>query len=133
MVKEIIDIGLINEFLNIYNNTKVNDIRNPFLKYDFLYIDDIPVGFISYSLLYDRIELEHIFILEDKRRRGYASKLLDYLIKLAKRKNLINITLEVNVNNQSAINLYKKHAFEVVAIREKYYGNNDGYLMIRMM
>ena len=133
MIKEIVDIGLINQFLTIYNNTTIEIINSPFLKYDFLYINDIPVGFMSYSLLYDRIELEHIFILEEKRRNGYASLLIDHLILLASKKNLINITLEVNVNNTDAINLYKKYAFKVCAIREKYYGSSDGYLMIRMM
>ena len=45
----------------------------------------------------------------------------------------INITLEVDESNEAAINLYKKYGFTIAAIRKKYYGKNDGYLMIREM
>lgn len=53
------------------------------------------------------------------------------LFIIAKNKNCINITLEVAVNNKSALNLYKKLGFKIVTIRKNYYENSDGYLMIK--
>ena len=43
----------------------------------------------------------------------------------------INITLEVKESNIEAIKFYEKCGFEKVTIREKYYGIENGILMIR--
>ena len=44
-----------------------------------------------------------------------------------------NITLEVNINNISAIKLYEKNGFKVVSKRENYYNGVDGYLMLKVV
>ena len=41
------------------------------------------------------------------------------------------ITLEVNINNTIALNLYKKFNFKEVAIRKGYYNGIDAILMER--
>lgn len=86
--------------------------------------EGIIVGYLYYSLIYDRIEINQIEVLEEERRKGIASKLMEYLIK-----NNLSITLEVKKTNISAINLYKKYGFNEVAIREGYYNGVDGILM----
>ena len=55
---------------------------------------------------------------EEERRKGIASKLMEYLIK-----NNLSITLEVKKTNISAINLYKKYGFYEVGNRKDYYKN----------
>lgn len=87
------------------------------------------LGFISYSIIYDRCELNYIAVLEEYRQNKIASKLMDYMVNDA--KELDNISLEVNVNNVKAINLYKKYSFKIEAIRKNYYHNADAYLMVR--
>lgn len=120
------NLDQINYFLNLMGQPQISlDSFSPFIHY--VLIKNI--AFISFSIYYDRAEINYLYVIDNFRRNGYASKLLEYVIK--KTKNLTNITLEVNVNNLSAINLYKKFDFEIVAIREKYYGNDDAYLMIR--
>ena len=120
------------EYLN--NNIKEFNIEylkreNPFLK-NYIFLDNNePVGLISYSLIYDRIELEYIWVHIEHRKKGIASKLMDMMINIEAK----NITLEVNVKNIDAIKLYEKYGFKVVSIRKKYYGNDDAYLMIREM
>ena len=114
----------INEFSVDY---LLND--NPFLKNYVYLIDNNPVGLISYSLIYDRIELEYIWVCPSFRCKGIASKLMDRMLS----EDVLNITLEVRSSNSSAINLYKKYGFNVASIREKYYGSEDAYLMIREM
>ena len=103
--------------------------ENPFLKNYVYLVNDNPVGLISYSLIYDRIELEYIWVSPDFRCRGIASKLMDKMIN----EEVLNITLEVRSSNASAINLYKKYGFKVASVRDKYYGSEDAYLMIREM
>ncbi len=100
----------INPFSNIYVYEENNEIQ----------------GFIDYNNLMDIIDLNYIYVLEKYRKNKIATKLLGVMLK----ENL-PITLEVNVNNESAINLYKKNNFEIINIRKNYYKNEDAYLMKR--
>ena len=105
------------------------NIDNPFLK-NYIYLEnDIPIGLISYSLIYDRIELEYIWVSLEHRKKGIASKLMDKMFE----EDVSNVTLEVRTSNIQAIQLYKKYGFSIVSTRNNYYGNEDAYLMIREM
>lgn len=128
MIKEIDDISLLNNIIDDYKITK-----NPYNKMMVYEIDDKIVGFIDYSIIFDKIELNYIIVIPSYRNRGIASKLMDFLLENAKEKESINITLEVNVNNECAINLYKKYGFYEVAIRKNYYNGEDAIMMMRMM
>ena len=122
---------LINSFLK-YFNTKIDDISK-FNKYLIYSIDDKNIGFIDFSFIYDRIELNYIYVEKSYRNKNIASKLMDKLIEFAIDNKCINITLEVDESNDAAINLYKKYGFTIAKKKKKYYGKNDGYLMIREM
>lgn len=87
------------------------------------------LGYLEYSLIYDRIEIDNILVSEDNRHQGIGTKLMAYLINQAINLRVVNITLEVRVSNYHAINLYKKFGFREVAIRKYYYGDEDGILM----
>lgn len=87
------------------------------------------IGFIIYSIIYERSEIIDIIIDPKKRHNGYGFKLLNYAIDIINKNNCENITLEVNSLNVAAINLYKKLGFKIVATRKKYYNGNDGFLM----
>lgn len=105
-------------------------VDNTFNK-DYIYvIDDNPIGLISFSVIYDRIELNYIWVAETYRDQGIASKMMEFMCNY---KDITNITLEVRVDNIAAINLYKKYGFQIVSIRKKYYGNKDAYLMMKEM
>lgn len=87
------------------------------------------IGFVIYSIIYERSEIIDIIIDPKKRHNGYGFKLLNYAIDVIIKNNCENITLEVNSLNVAAINLYKKLGFKIVATRKKYYNGNDGFLM----
>lgn len=90
------------------------------------------VGFIDFSDIYDRLELNYIWIDEKKRGKKYATDLIGYMIDYANKKRSIdNITLEVSKNNPIALHLYEKMGFISVALRKGYYNGVDGILMIR--
>lgn len=117
---EKVDYWLKKEFNSSYSK---NDFSTTIVYYE----EEI-LGFLTYSFMYDRAEIDYIYVLKNKRRNGIASKLLDYMIKQI---GDISISLEVKVDNDEAINFYKKNGFEIVAKREKYYQGIDGYLMVR--
>ena len=107
--------------------------QNAFTKY-FIYTEKSNIiGVVNYYDLYERFELSYIEVLEEYRNNRIGSKLLEKLIEIGLEKGIDNITLEVNVNNEYAIKLYKKYGFEVVAMRKNYYDGVDGYLMERKM
>ena len=129
MIKE-----LNKENINIIDNSFLNKDEiihelenNPFSKY-LIYIEqDEIIGYLYYSDIYDRIEINQIEINFIHRNCGKGTKLLEFLIKTVDK----NITLEVNKENIPAIKLYKKFDFIEVAIRPAYYNGVDGILMER--
>ena len=102
---------------------------NPFYYRIEYVINNEVVGYLEYALLYERIEIENIFVLENYRSNGIGSKLMEYLIDTCYDKMLVNITLEVRRSNIIAISLYKKYGFSEVGVRHNYYGNEDVLLM----
>ena len=102
---------------------------NPFARRIEYVVEDKVIGFLEYSLIYDRIEIDNFSVLEEYRREGIGTKLMSYLVSLAIGLRVVNITLEVRVSNDIAINLYKKFGFREVALRKYYYGDEDGILM----
>lgn len=129
MIKIINDVRLINDIANnIFNFDIKTTTYSKIIGYE---IDNKIVGFLVYDLIYERCEIEYIAVLNEYRNKQIASKLLEYLINDCINNKVINISLEVNVNNTSAINLYKKFDFKIEAIREKYFNNDDAYLMVK--
>ena len=102
---------------------------NPFGRRIEYFIDEESVGYLEYSLIYDRMEIDNIKVLEEYRGQGIGTKLMAYLVSLAIDYKVDNITLEVRVSNEIARNLYKKFGFREVALRKYYYGDEDGILM----
>ncbi|MBE6150146.1 MAG: GNAT family N-acetyltransferase [Firmicutes bacterium] len=122
MIKEYNDIEYLNK-LSSYNIT-----INPFNKI-LVYMDGNTIlGFIDYSKMYENMEINYIFVIEQYRNKGIASKLLEYVIN---NNDFSNITLEVNINNINAIKLYEKYNFKTISIRKGYYNGIDAYLMER--
>lgn len=102
---------------------------NPFFKKVEYVVDDKVVGYLKYLLIYDRIEIDNIYVEEEYRNNLIGSKLLSYLISIAIDNHVVNITLEVRISNEIARDLYKRFGFREVALRKFYYGDEDGILM----
>lgn len=70
----------------------------------------------------DVVYIMTITVLKPYRRYGIASKLLDKAVEdCAKERNVKKMMLHVQENNQSALEFYKKHGFEVVERLDNYY------------
>ena len=115
-------------------NSIFNDFKqNAFTKY-FIYMEKSNIiGVVNYYDLYERFELSYIEVIKEYRNKKIGSLLMEFLINKGLEKGIDNITLEVNINNKYAIDLYKKYNFEIVANRKGYYDGVDGYLMERKM
>ncbi|MDO5568525.1 MAG: ribosomal protein S18-alanine N-acetyltransferase [bacterium] len=105
------------------------EFKPPF-SYTVEYIkDNKTVGTLSYSLIYDRMELDNIEVKKEYRNKHIGTKLMSYLVSIAIEKHVVNITLEVRQSNAIAISLYKKFGFREVALRKNYYEKENGILM----
>lgn len=120
MIKYIDEIDYINTFCN-YKVT-----INPFTKILAYILDDKIVGFLDYNLMYEKVEINYIFVKEEFRNNKIAYKLISYMIN---NNRFDNITLEVNVNNIYAIKLYNSLGFKIISTRKNYYNGEDAYLM----
>lgn len=112
-----------------YELTEKEFSTNPYLKIITYVEKDKIIGFLLYSLLYDRIEIEQFEVITKERRKGIGDKLLKYLIEKYQDTDIKNITLEVKEDNIVAINLYEKYGFKKISTREKYYDGINGLLM----
>ncbi|MFA5604225.1 MAG: GNAT family N-acetyltransferase [Bacilli bacterium] len=112
-----------NEVLN-------NDLlKHPFYNY-IKYVDkDKIVAVLKYSIIYDRIEIDYVYVLPDYRHMKIGSKLVCYIIE----NNIdnFNISLEVRVSNIGAIKMYEKLGFKKLIVRKNYYGNEDAIIYVR--
>lgn len=102
---------------------------NPYARRIEYYEGDKVLGYADYSLIYDRIELDNIYVDESRRKEGIGKRLMSYLVAVAIDSHVVNITLEVRISNEIARNLYKSFGFREVALRKFYYGDEDGILM----
>lgn len=113
----IVDIG----------NLKQELESNPFAKVLLYKEQGQIIGYLYYSDIYDRAEINQIEIATIHRNCGKASNLLQKMIEAVDK----SITLEVSVENTNALNLYKKFGFQKKAIRKGYYHGIDAILMER--
>lgn len=74
MLQEVNDIT----YLNSLSDYKVS--FNAFNKVLGYYLDNTLVGFLDYSIMYQRIEINYLFVVEKYRRQNIASKLLSFII-----------------------------------------------------
>ena len=126
MIKEITNLEDINNSFINYEYINNEYKNNPFFKLLIIEEDSI-IGYLYYSDIYERIEINQIEVDSSYRNKGYGSKLMKYLIDNTDK----SITLEVRIDNNPAIALYKKFNFKEVSIRKNYYNGTDGLLMIR--
>ena len=129
MIKEYDSYPLFSVDNFTYKLTEKEFSTNPYLKILTYVEKDKIIGFLLYSLIYDRIEIEQFEVTTKERRKGIGNKLLNYLIEKYQDNSIKNITLEVKEDNIAAINLYKKYGFKKVSTREKYYDGINGILM----
>lgn len=127
-------IELTKENIHLIENTFIskdyvlNELKyNPFARILLLQEKNKIIGYVYYSNIYERIEINQIEIEKSKRNQGFGNKLIKEVINKEKK----DITLEVKKDNYPAINLYKKNNFIAKAIRKNYYNGVDGILYER--
>jgi ribosomal-protein-alanine N-acetyltransferase len=89
------------------------------------------VGYGGFWYIVDEAHISTIAAHPEWRGRGVGERLLAAMLERALDLGAVLSTLEVRVSNERAQNLYRKHGFEVVGRRKRYYRDNgeDALLM----
>jgi ribosomal-protein-alanine N-acetyltransferase len=82
---------------------------------------DLLIGYAGLWVVLDEGHITNIAVHPEWRGAGVATMLITELLKTARGKGANRFTLEVRVNNEPAISLYKKFGFRVEGYRKKYY------------
>lgn len=130
----------INDALEIYNleiscfnshysiKTIQDDINNEKVVY-FLYLkNEKVVGYISIYYFLDEANLQKIAVIENERRNGIATQLIQYASNYLKENKVTSFYLEVNEHNSIAIKVYEKLGFNKISTRENYYGSDSAII-----
>ena len=113
-------------------NVLDKELENPLSTYIVAIIGGQVVGYAGLWKSLEEGHITNIVTRKDKRGNKIATKMLEELIQMAQNKNLKCVTLEVNVHNDIAINLYKKYNFKEVGRRTKYYNGTDDALIMTL-
>ena len=88
-----------------------------------------PAGFAVFRVVAGEAELLAIGVAEPARRNGIGRALLDAVLEDAAEAAAEVMFLEVAVDNEAALALYRRSGFEAIGIRPSYYHRPDGLLV----
>ena len=84
------------------------------------------VGYYIALFAAEECQLLNITVRLELKKKGFGQLMLKNLVEECRKKNIINIFLEVRASNSSAIRLYEKNGFNEIGIRKNYYKVPDG-------
>lgn len=89
-------------------------------------------GYVFASCTLGEGEIERIAVDEKFRRRGIADELMRKALEKLLSNDVNSVFLEVRTDNEGAINLYRKHGFNPVGVRKRYYENTKDALIMNV-
>jgi ribosomal-protein-alanine N-acetyltransferase len=92
--------------------------------------DRFVLGYCCYWFVSDEIHITNIAVHPGFRRKGIGERLLQYVLNEASHKKTRLITLEVRMSNKNAKAMYQKLGFQSIAVRKKYYPDNEDALVM---
>ena len=84
-------------------------------------VDGKTVGYGGLWHIVNEGHITNIAVAREYRRNGIGRALVLKMIDFAKKKEMIGLTLEVNINNHSAQRLYSSLGFKPEGMRKNYY------------
>ncbi len=82
---------------------------------------DRVLGYLCFWLVAEETHILNLAVDPQGRRRGVATKLLEYVVEYSRAKGVEEILLEVRRSNFRAIALYRHFHFQPQGIRPRYY------------
>lgn len=83
------------------------------------------IGYAVVWFIVDEIHIGNIAVSPDHQGRGVGRWLLERILAEGRQRGMVFATLEVRPSNRAAIALYERFGFRKIAVRRRYYRNND--------
>ncbi len=84
------------------------------------------IGYYIALFVEDECQLLNITVRLGLQKKGFGQLMLKNLFTDCRKRNAINIFLEVRKSNNAAIRLYEKNGFNEIGVRNNYYKNKEG-------
>ena len=127
---DIVFIEHIGQAIDVEYEFKINPYTRCFVYEQ----DNIIVGFIVFSIIYEKTEIIDIAVDKNYIRKTIGLQLLTSVFNECVLNNCEDITLEVRDTNIGAISLYKKYGFKELSVRKSYYRDGeDALVMIKLV
>jgi len=94
--------------------------------------DNEVLGYIIAMKEWDEMHIMNLAVKEEYRNKGIGRSLLHLVIKEAKRMGIKAIYLEVRINNDVAINLYKSFGFSINRVIPGYYYDKEDAVVMEL-
>ena len=88
------------------------------------------VGYGGITIAEDSADIDNVAVTEEYRRSGIGMQIIAELLRIAKRKGVKKVFLEVRVSNAVAMALYLKSGFKGVYARTRYYSDGEDCLVM---
>jgi ribosomal-protein-alanine N-acetyltransferase len=88
-------------------------------------MDSQVAGYMGYWEAPEEAHIINLAIAPRFRKKGLGFQMMEYCLRFAYNKGARLATLEVRESNEAALKLYEKMNFRTVAIRKKYYSDNQ--------
>ena len=94
-----------------------------------LAILNLVVGICVFQVVLDEAQINYFAIDHKYRKKGFGSRLMNYLIKQCENLNLRKLLLEVSERNVTAEKFYSRFDFFTVGIKKNYYKDGSDALL----
>ena len=112
-------------------NAFIQELNNKNSYFFVTKINNLVVGYVILWHYNNEMTICNLAVKKEYRNQGIGKQLLNYAIEIAKNKNVSQIFLEVRTKNIIAKKLYESFGFKPIAIRKKYYRDNDAIIMVK--
>ena len=105
-------------------------VRNETAHYVVAESDGRIIGYAGIWVLIDEAHMTNIAVIPEYRRMGVATGIILTLMRYARSRNAVRMTLEVREHNYKAQNLYFSLDFAQAGIRKRYYSDTGESALI---
>ena len=107
----------------------VNEFKKEGTKIFGLLTANLVIGICVFQIVLDEAQINY-FVVDNKfRKRGFGSRLMNYLIKQCEKLNISKLLLEVSQRNIIAEEFYSSFDFFTVGIRKNYYKDGSDAIL----
>jgi ribosomal-protein-alanine N-acetyltransferase len=108
----------------------LGSVLDKLTSFNVVFGQDTVKGYCIYRKVEQEAEIFKIAVSTSSRRKSYAAKMIENILQDCLSSGVKNIFLEVDKDNNAAINLYTKFGFEMRFVRNNYYKHSSSNALV---